>query len=712
MLRLPRLLFVALQLGVIVPLLAGVAPQKLLLDDFETGVAKWTTNDTFKQTGGAEAQLCEIVTTMPGAPEDGKGRAGLVTFRRARESWASVSLNVDGARWAELGAKQLSVWLKGDGSNNTVTLMLRTRGGTVTDERFSTTISLTNPSWQRLIIPLARLKNETRTALDALSAVYLLQCVKVGTWESLFFSLDQLELQGETGGAKPEPSAPPMPPTAPGETPPQIPTGEIANITVDFGAVLGKTRLRLGGSVAAHPERLVDSAEFRRSISDLGLKLIRVNTATLVVPKPEAEAKGEYDFTVLDSVLEAVAKSGAQPLICLADDPAWQLSEDGFVRFCAAVVRRYAVEQKRAVAYYEVFNEPTAGVKAIPIATAVAMYNKVRKAVRAVDHTVKVGGLAEGSAWSPHLTTALTKTDAIDFLSFHFFASRNPQAGDAETMDAATKGLAPDLPHQLAPRAVFETIQRNRLRAGTPLFITECAPNSARDEAGNARDPRLTKPYAAAWWMSFLITAARWVDVACAFDLSDESWGLLDARGRAYPAFYSAWIFSTYAPVGSSVVKSESSLPPVRAFAVTTKTAGNLFLVNTTGQPLTAAVTATGLAELTQVRLRGVEDNTGLKAKTLPLATTHSVPLAPHAVVMVQFVEKKAAPAPVATPTEPGKAPPAKAATPAKATIEPGKAAPPAKATPAKSSTTTSKSKTTPPAKATVTITATAKSKR
>jgi hypothetical protein len=234
----------------------------------------------------------------------------------------------------------------------------------------------------------------------------------------------------------------------------------------------------------------------------------------------------------------------------------------------------------------------------------------------------------------------ISRSDSMDFLSYHFFGARNPETPDSALMDAGVRGLAGDLPYQLAPRAVYQLISRTRSRANTPIFITECAPTAHRERSGESRDARLTRVISSAWWMSFLMNAARWIDLVCVYDLTEDTWGFLDAQGRAFPAFYATWIFSTYAPPGSRVCKTESSSPGVMALAVKTKTAHNLILVNTTPGPLTVSVAVNGIARpISMVRTRGVQDTNGLKASYLDRTTTQQIAMNGFAVEMVQFVE-------------------------------------------------------------------------
>src|SRR4051812_18995092 len=85
----------------------------VVVDNFENGVANWSTNDIVKfQNPAQPASLVNMVAVPaePGGARNSKG-AALFTFKAAKASWASASLKVDGKQWAQIGAKNLSFWL-------------------------------------------------------------------------------------------------------------------------------------------------------------------------------------------------------------------------------------------------------------------------------------------------------------------------------------------------------------------------------------------------------------------------------------------------------------------------------------------------------------------------------------------------------------------------------------------------------------------------
>jgi hypothetical protein len=57
-------------------------------------------------------------------------------------------------------------------------------------------VRLRNTSWRRVVIPLSDIRNENGPLLPRLSGVYLLQFVQRGTWDSRFFTVDQLQIEG------------------------------------------------------------------------------------------------------------------------------------------------------------------------------------------------------------------------------------------------------------------------------------------------------------------------------------------------------------------------------------------------------------------------------------------------------------------------------------------------------------------------------------
>lgn len=596
----------------------------LLLDDFEQGVGKWLLNDHTKAASGL-VTFCEILPSPSGAPVGGGKRGAMITFKRSTEGWATVSLPVDGKKWKAIGAERLSFWLRGDGSDNQVELMLRaTADGKET--RFGVTIPLNDPQWHKVVLPFSRFKNEGANLADSLEQIYLVQFLKRSQWDSLFFTVDQIQVEGVS--TTPEVTITPRP---------TILTGKRTNVTVDFAKMLGATTATLSVNFEGDEARLMN-ADFQESLRNFAPRFVRLKAAKWLKMDAAGDAP-TWDFTALDNVVSAVRNAGAEPLICLSPHPEWKLTDEQFLQLCADTVDHLNTNAERKVLYWEIFDEPTFGAAAISIEQATDRFNQIRQRIKEMDPSLKVGGVALASAWQPHLVYFLKHAQGTDFLSFYFYGTHNGITTDAELFAAARRTVAGDVPNQIA----FDDLRRTmaQMKLNVPVFITECSLNSLRTPEGASRDKRLPSPLSAAWWMSFLKATGPYVNHVMVFNAAHESWGLMDEKGRAYPAYYALWMYSKFFPAGSAVVSAQSDNTNVLALAVNTPTAHNVMLVNLSDKPAHCRVTAKSVGTLRQVRGRFLEANgRGVRFEEhLPLITTQDVPLPAYAVAVVQFIE-------------------------------------------------------------------------
>lgn len=597
----------------------------LLLEDFEQGVSRWLLNDHTKAASG-QVTFCEILPSPSGAPERGSKRGAIVTFKRSTEGWATVSLPVDGKKWKAIGAERISFWLRGDGSDNHVELMLRaTAEGKET--RFGVTIPLNDPQWHKVVLPFSRFKNEGASLADSVEQIYLVQFLKRSKWDSLFFTVDQIQVEGVS--TTPEVTIIPRP------TAPRL--GKRANVTVDFAKTLGTTTAAVSLNFEGDEARLMD-ADFQESLRNFGPRFVRVKVAQLL----KMDASGDtptWDFTSLDNVISAVRNADAEPFICLSPRPEWKLTDEQFLQLCADTVDHLNTNAERKVNYWEIFDEPTFGATAISIEQATERFNRIRQRLKEMDPSLKIGGVALASAWQPHLVYFLKHAQGTDFLSFYFYGTHNGITTDAELFAAARRTVAGDVPNQIALDDLRRTMAQMKLNV--PVFITECSLNSLHTSDGASRDKRLSSPFSAAWWMSFLKAAGPHVNQVMVFNAAHESWGLLDEKGRAYPAYYALWMYSKFFPPGSAVVSTQSDNTNVLSLAVNTPTAHNVMLANLSDRPMNCRITAKGVGALRQVRGRFLEANgRGVRFEEhLPLLPTQDVPLPAYGVAVVQFIE-------------------------------------------------------------------------
>ena len=125
------------------------ASAAVLIDDFEEGVGAWTTNDAIV-AGRDPAKLCGIYTTSNSAADRGE-QAAMVEFLEGESTWASVTISIDGQNWAQHNCTALSMWLRGDGSDSQVNVVLRVSYDRADnpDVAYSQPVSLRNTQWQK-----------------------------------------------------------------------------------------------------------------------------------------------------------------------------------------------------------------------------------------------------------------------------------------------------------------------------------------------------------------------------------------------------------------------------------------------------------------------------------------------------------------------------------------------------------------------------------
>ena len=108
--------------------------EKIVLDDFENGVSKWSVNDKTK-TATSPATLIEVIPSSGTDLVSGSRGGGLFAFKAAQSSWASASLRVEGGNWAKIGARQLTFFLNAGGNSTGIEILIR-RTGKGMDEVF------------------------------------------------------------------------------------------------------------------------------------------------------------------------------------------------------------------------------------------------------------------------------------------------------------------------------------------------------------------------------------------------------------------------------------------------------------------------------------------------------------------------------------------------------------------------------------------------
>ncbi len=631
--------------GLVISGRASGAPASLVIDDFEDGVSNWTRAD--KANVGLSDILAVNANTASGSsPTSGAASkssgVALMTFKSAQKTWASLSRDVDGAAWAKIGASALTFRMSGDDNARRtvgvrgVTLQLRAKTAG-RDMTFSLPgpVRLDIPRWRRVAVPLLDFKGPKGELLaPRLSAVYLLQFQQTGTWDSRFFSIDDIAVEGSgipIIAAAPKKPAPVSTRVSTQISAPLPNTGAI-KIGADFlrvsGSIRASANISLGQSLAgpgALP--LETSKEFRNAVALLKPKFVRLDAGALA--DLADSSRPAFDFSRLIDAARRARALGAEPLVALTNPPEWGLDARSYGVLCTDTAR--ALNAKGSGASTRFF-ELSPGGEDIDDATAIAYYNTGYGALKGLSKTLRVGGFGAPAGALATQTAFLQSAKGLDFLSVSAFGAQSGTPSDALLLSgardvAALKTAAGALDKSKYPRAA--------------LFVTQANLSGAKNPGENTpSDIRLVGRASGAWWALFMASGSRLADQVFHNDAINPEWGFLDEGGRAYPSYYSLWLWNTFFPAGSKRVVTTSSNPAVFVGGANTPTSHNLLLVNTTNAPQIAQIGIRGFPVLREARLRLFDDpQQSVRFTTLPKSPFQTVKLEAYAVAVVQFIE-------------------------------------------------------------------------
>ena len=600
-------------------------PTAVVVEDFEGGVAAWTRSDKNK------VGLADIVSTEPSKGAPGSKGAALLAFKSSTTGWASLSRPVDGSAWAKIGANRMVLWISGGGETKGVNLQLRAKNAG-SDLTFSLPrpIRLDLTRWRKVAIPLSDFKGPKGEALaPRLNTVYAMQFTQTGIWDSRFFTLDDIMVDRSAPlVVAPTPVKRPTA-TAPVTSPPSAPGG--IEVAADFLRVSGSIRAAANVSIGATstgagPTPLDTNAPFRAAIALLKPKFVRLDVGAL--SDLSDSSRPSFDFSRLLSAANRAKAMGALPLVAITNPPEWGLDARSYGVLCTDAARALNGRGGPSARYFEL----TPGGDDVDSTTAISYYNSGYDALKSVSRNFRVGGFGAPAGALAIQTTFLKSAKGLDFLTVSSFGAQSGSpsaelllAGAREVANLKTAAGALD--KSKFPRA--------------PLFVTQAGFSSARNDGDTApSDIRLVQGVSGAWWAQFMASGSRLADQIFYNDAVNPEWGLLDTGARAYPAYYSLWLWNTFFPPGSARVVATSSNSAVFVAAANTATAHNMLLVNNTNQPQTAQVGIRGFPVLREARIRVFDDpQQSVRFEALPKSPFQTVKLAPHAVAVLQFIE-------------------------------------------------------------------------
>jgi hypothetical protein len=599
----------------------------IVIDDFENGTAHWSLNDNIKNNKADVAtQLVNLSDVPPGAPlVSGSRLAGLFTFKSAQRSWASANIRVSGKDWAEIGAQRLTFYLDAGGNNTGFNIQLRRVVSGQNDEVFKLPkpVRLDQLNWRKVVIPLQDFKSSKGALINRLNGVYLLQIVMTGNWDTRFFSLDQLQVEG-TGKAAPPPAAAPKPAaSAPAAN---APAGKYTSaVNVDYLRLIGRVRSTADTSIGASDSAvlpLVNDRGFRVAIRELKPTWVRLDAGEL--SQLVDSSRPAFDFSKLVAAAKSARSIGAKVLLTLSDRADWGLSSDSYAAFATQAAK--AVNNDGAIVTDFELATMASGRD---IGNAVIAYNSARAALKKVSSKYQVGGITSNSRDDSTLPVFLAAADGLDFLTIRDFG----QSGDSN-MPSPDQFSAAQNMQRLNDAA--QELDSSRWRNARIFVITNLEQHPVD---ASAKAPLLQMP-AAAWWGTYLMNVSRLADQIFHNDATNPQWGLLDAQVRAYPSYYAMWMWNTFVPPGSQRVATEVRGDGITAMGVNSPTSHNLMLANTTNHAQTAKIAIRGFPVLRKARI-WMYDNPQKQPylMELPQNPYQTIEMAPYAVAVVQFIE-------------------------------------------------------------------------
>jgi hypothetical protein len=601
---------------------APVSAVSILLDDFEKGVGAWRTNDA-RVAGAAPSDICGIYTIARQA--DGRTQqAALVEFLRANNTWASVSLPIDGAVWVRQNVGQITFWVRGDGSSNTVDLTIRSKVGEERrDVSYVYKLPLNSTEWQHRAVRVFGFQDEhgnTPTA-EALRNAYLLQLVKTGSWPTLSLQVDEMLAEPIPGWEQPAEGPAPL--------------ATRLDFTLTSGRLLGQLGVNLGDELAPILDDRGSSAAIARALEQLTPCVVRMKLSDFY----DARAK-DYDLIGLNRAINWATDTGARTLVCL--DPARVPDANGDLcpdpNFTSVALKLVSLRRGGPhLRYYELFDRPLLTGQFPSTSALVAAYNDLARRVLLADPEARVGGPGFASAWESNLREFLTGAQNLHFLSLHFYGAHSATVGDATIYEAALGGATADLPSQLSLMEVRELAQSLQ-RPMPELFVTSLAMNSARRPDGTPADERISENAGAAWTAAALLSSTCSVDKALHYKLFGIGWGLLNSRGVPNPSFHAAWLLHTYAPRGATLCEFVMPSAEVLIAAIWTPTARNAFVVHMGDGARTVVIEAAGVGTPVSVRERRLTSSGEMQMADLPKSATQSVEFNGPGVAVIQFI--------------------------------------------------------------------------
>lgn len=262
---------------------------------------------------------------------------------------------------------------------------------------------------------------------------------------------------------------------------------------------------------------------------------------------------------------------------------------DNYANYCAELVKIVNVEYGFNIKYWEPTNErddiyyvkmANEGLQNDKLDELIEIHNRCAKAMKAVDPTIKVGGLAfaRGDLYN-QITRFIRGTKdqgALDFISMHFYANGDLNQSDEYVYNRVNNPYDPSngtlTKHTRDVRNILDTEVPSR---HVPLFLNEF--NISWTWTNN--DPRMHNHKGAVYDALCLVYAHdSGADGTNAWNEYDGVYGKMNSSMQLQPNAHLYQIFNNYL-VGSRATTATSDAAKIVPFAVLNPSTGNKSLL-------------------------------------------------------------------------------------------------------------------------------------
>ncbi len=405
-----------------------------------------------------------------------------------------------------------------------------------------------------------------------------------------------------------------------------------------------------GGTEAA----VANNSAYKANMAQLSPGLTRIH-AFEVINSSASHAKGwvntstkKWDASRIDSVLDGLNTTTSEIMMNIGVWPSWMDTNndnrldadkiDDYAAWSASLVQIANIQHGHGIKYWEVTNEldlKSSYYIDNPGAWA-DIFNQAAAAMRAVDPSIKVGGVAYANPWRPTMGALVSAiAPNADFFTYHHYEN-----GSAATPDADVYEGAREIGDSV--RYVRDILDNNGAK-GKPLGLTEYNISWTFDTF----DARMTNHKGAvfdALLMKYAAEAGAWT--VQAWNDRDGVYGKMDnSYNIRLPGRMQA-LANDHLIGEVAKITSLTDRTLVDAFAVASPTGKSIVLINRSNSAHTVDTTFAGnwtpsntTAQVHKIQSSGYTTSTGSFA-----AVTNDLAIAAHSVVILTFNDATSAP--------------------------------------------------------------------